>query len=102
MTVFMDRLVEHVFALQPNGEIRDYPGNYSDYRNALEKEKYLRAPSSTVTGQSAPRKADDAQRKEMQKLEKQLDKLEEEKRNCLLILVKAVLIILISRLINFG
>ncbi|MFN8331361.1 MAG: hypothetical protein U0T81_09120 [Saprospiraceae bacterium] len=37
----------------------------------------------------------------MQKLEKQLDKLEEEKRNCLLILVKAVLIILISRLINW-
>ena len=80
---FMDRLVEHVFALQPNGEIRDYPGNYSDYRNALEKEKYLRAPSSTVTGQSAPRKADDAQRKEMQKLEKQLDKLEEEKKKLL-------------------
>ncbi|MFN8331362.1 MAG: hypothetical protein U0T81_09125 [Saprospiraceae bacterium] len=36
----MDRLVERIFALQPNGEIKTI-GNYSDYRNALEKRKNI-------------------------------------------------------------
>ncbi|WP_128548687.1 ABC-F family ATP-binding cassette domain-containing protein [Larkinella soli] len=29
---FMDRLVEHSFVFEGNGRIRDYPGNYTDYR----------------------------------------------------------------------
>ena len=29
---FMDRLVEHVFVLEGEGKVRDYPGNYTDYR----------------------------------------------------------------------
>lgn len=29
---FMDRLVDHVFAFEGDGEIKDYPGTYSDYR----------------------------------------------------------------------
>ncbi len=29
---FMDRLVDHLFVFEGNGEIRDYPGNYSQYR----------------------------------------------------------------------
>ena len=29
---FMDRLVEHVFVMEGAGKIRDYPGNYTDYR----------------------------------------------------------------------
>jgi ATP-binding cassette subfamily F protein uup len=29
---FMDRLVDHVFAFEGEGEIKDYPGTYSDYR----------------------------------------------------------------------
>lgn len=29
---FMDRLVEHVFVMEGAGKVRDYPGNYTDYR----------------------------------------------------------------------
>jgi ATP-binding cassette subfamily F protein uup len=29
---FMDRLVDHVFALEGDGSVKDYPGTYSDYR----------------------------------------------------------------------
>ena len=29
---FMDRLVDHVFVLEGEGNVRDYPGNYTDYR----------------------------------------------------------------------
>ena len=29
---FMDRLVEHVFVLEGGGKVRDFPGNYTDYR----------------------------------------------------------------------
>ena len=29
---FMDRLVDHLFVFEGNGEIRDFPGNYTQYR----------------------------------------------------------------------
>ncbi len=29
---FMDRLVDHVFVMEGEGKVRDYPGNYTDYR----------------------------------------------------------------------
>ena len=29
---FMDRLVDHLFAFEGDGEIKDFPGNYSQYR----------------------------------------------------------------------
>ncbi|GAB3951065.1 ABC-F family ATP-binding cassette domain-containing protein [Spirosoma harenae] len=29
---FMDRLVDHVFVLEGEGKVRDFPGNYTDYR----------------------------------------------------------------------
>jgi len=31
---FMDRLVEHLFVFEGEGRIRDFPGNYTDYREA--------------------------------------------------------------------
>ena len=34
---FMDRMVDHLFAFEGNGVIRDYPGNYSQYREAMAK-----------------------------------------------------------------
>jgi len=32
---FMDRLVDHLFVFEGNGVIRDFPGNYSQYREAM-------------------------------------------------------------------
>lgn len=36
---FLDRLVEHLFVFEGNGVIRDFPGNYTDYRNQLAEEQ---------------------------------------------------------------
>jgi len=33
---FMDRLVEHLFVFEGDGVIKDFPGNYSQYRMSLE------------------------------------------------------------------
>src|SRR5690606_36691285 len=35
---FMDRLVDHLFVFEGNGVIKDFPGNYSDYRYAKAEE----------------------------------------------------------------
>jgi ATP-binding cassette subfamily F protein uup len=34
---FMDRMVDHLFAFEGDGVIRDYPGNYTQYREAMGK-----------------------------------------------------------------
>jgi ATP-binding cassette subfamily F protein uup len=34
---FMDRMVDHLFAFEGDGVIRDYPGNYTQYREAVSK-----------------------------------------------------------------
>lgn len=36
---FMDKLVDHVFVFEGQGKIKDYPGNYSDYRSWADAEK---------------------------------------------------------------
>ena len=41
---FMDRLVDHLFVFDGNGEVRDFPGNYTQYR-LEEKEKEKRGSS---------------------------------------------------------
>ncbi|HXB42931.1 MAG TPA: ABC-F family ATP-binding cassette domain-containing protein [Puia sp.] len=38
---FMDRLVDHLFVFQGDGDIRDFPGNYSQYRLALKDDEML-------------------------------------------------------------
>ncbi|HEY4149780.1 MAG TPA: ABC-F family ATP-binding cassette domain-containing protein [Chitinophagaceae bacterium] len=38
---FMDRLVDHLFVFQGEGDIRDFPGNYSQYRIALKEDEKL-------------------------------------------------------------
>jgi len=35
---FMDRLVDHLFVFEGDGAIKDFPGNYSQYRMSLEEE----------------------------------------------------------------
>ena len=50
---FMDKLVEHLFVFEGEGEIRDFPGNYTDYRewkDELDKQE--------AQAKSAPKKAE--------------------------------------------
>jgi ATP-binding cassette subfamily F protein uup len=53
---FMDRLVDHLFVFEGNGDIRDFPGNYTQYRLQQEKEE--------AKGQEANGKAEVATGKE--------------------------------------
>ncbi|HEV3249592.1 MAG TPA: ABC-F family ATP-binding cassette domain-containing protein [Puia sp.] len=38
---FMDRLVDHLFVFLGDGDIRDFPGNYSQYRLAIREDEKL-------------------------------------------------------------
>ncbi len=49
---FMDRLVDHLFVFEGNGVIKDFPGNYSQYR-VWQKEQL------PVTGSRLPEKKDE-------------------------------------------
>ncbi len=44
---FMDRLVEHLFVFEGEGVIRDFPGNYTDYREWDEENADQKASPST-------------------------------------------------------
>ena len=54
---FMDRVVDHLFVFEGDGKIRDFPGNYSQYREKeKEEEKAAKAGISaggTTTGATA-------------------------------------------------
>jgi ABC transport system ATP-binding/permease protein len=56
---FMDRMVEHLFAFEGDGVIRDYPGNYTQYRNYL-KENEGKKEESKYTALSGASKAEPA------------------------------------------
>ncbi len=36
---FLDSIVDHLFVMEGNGVIKDFPGNYSDYREYLREQK---------------------------------------------------------------
>ncbi|MCC6816201.1 MAG: ABC-F family ATP-binding cassette domain-containing protein [Saprospiraceae bacterium] len=81
---FMDRLVNHTFVITENGEIRDYPGNYSDYRKQLELEKstgknVIDQESNSISDANALRQNNQNIKKENQKIEKELLLLNKEK-----------------------
>jgi ATP-binding cassette subfamily F protein uup len=83
---FLDRLVDHTFAFEGDGYIRDYPGNYTDYRNwADEQAKELKKAPKVVevkkTSASAEtkRKLSFKEKMEFEALEKEIPELEKEK-----------------------
>jgi ATP-binding cassette subfamily F protein uup len=45
---FMDRLVDHLFVFEGEGEIRDFPGNYSQYREWQKLQEALPAEKKTA------------------------------------------------------
>ena len=83
---FMDRLVEHVFVLEKGMEIKNYPYNYSQYREyaaKLEKEiatKTVIAKNEKVKSQSN-RKLSYNEKKEYDGLEREIEQLEKDKQS---------------------
>ncbi|HEY6503618.1 MAG TPA: ABC-F family ATP-binding cassette domain-containing protein [Chitinophagaceae bacterium] len=47
---FMDRLVDHLFVFEGDGVIRDFPGNYSQYRIWQKEQEMLPVTSSLLPG----------------------------------------------------
>ncbi|MEM1321973.1 MAG: ABC-F family ATP-binding cassette domain-containing protein [Bacteroidota bacterium] len=88
---FMDKVVDHVFVFEGNGKIKDYNGNYTEYRERRKKEEQearreQRSNSNTQKKKTqVPQKTDDRpkltyeQRKELNRLEKEIEKLESRK-----------------------
>lgn len=82
---FMDRLVDHLFVFEGAGEIRDYPGNYSQYREwlkdkeAFPEEKKPDLPKQ-AQAQNQKRKLSYKEQREFEMLETELAKLEAEKK----------------------
>ncbi|WP_347156417.1 ABC-F family ATP-binding cassette domain-containing protein [Pontibacter chitinilyticus] len=86
---FMDRLVEHLFVFEGEGRIRNFPGNYTDYREwQKEQEKQEQedarqlaeaAPVASKTQSTDNRKATYAEKKEYEQLEKEIAQLESRK-----------------------
>ena len=87
---FMDKVVDHIFVFGGEGEIKDFPGNYSDWRDwrneekaaaakeAAEKSAKSAAPKQSYRTESK-RKLTFKERKEYERLEDEIMALEEEK-----------------------
>jgi ATP-binding cassette subfamily F protein uup len=86
---FMDHLVNQLFVFEGNGVIRLFNGNYSDYRDWVEEQEALgAAPEPKKAAAPEPVKTPDTKEKkkasfkekqEYEKLQAEIDKLEEEK-----------------------
>ena len=86
---FLDRIVDHLFVFEGDAEIKDFPGNYSDYREyvklkeaEVQKENKTKEPESTAGKKPLREKAVKLtfkEKKELEELEQKLPLLEEEK-----------------------
>ncbi len=90
---FMDRLVDHVFAFEGDGEIKDYPGTYTEYRiwkqeqnqllkddTALEVDLNLKTNKSDTKLEGNTKKLSYKIQKELEDLEKEIPDLELKKK----------------------
>ncbi len=89
---FMDKVVDHVLVFKGNGEIKDFPGNYTQYREwqkLQESEQKQNSQIKDKSKQEAYKNGNQAQRKrkisfkeqkEFEILEKDIEQLESEKK----------------------
>ena len=87
---FMDKTVDHLFVFEGNGVIKDFPGNYSDYRDwktLQEKEQNQKVktenPSKSETDWKQRDKSNKMtfkEKREFETLEKEINELNEEKK----------------------
>ena len=86
---FMDKLVDHLFIFEGDGKIKDFNGDYSEYR-VIQKEREREQRSQERQEQKKIKEAQKAseeqkpglsyeQRKELGRLEKEIGRLEEKK-----------------------
>lgn len=91
---FMDKVVDHLLVFRGNADIKDFPGNYTQYREwkeaeeQLKKEEEMRSTKSQPQPEKTQRKNEDKEKKkklsfnerrEFESLEGEIAQLEEEK-----------------------
>jgi ATP-binding cassette subfamily F protein uup len=84
---FMDRLVDHLFVFEGDGEIRDFPGNYAEYRLSERKvekvEKVERVEKVEKVEQieivEKKKQLSFKEKRELESLEKEIPQLQKEK-----------------------
>ena len=85
---FMDKVVDHLLVFKGQGEIKDFPGNYTQYREwaTMEQAKDAKAPVSAAVPLKSSYRHDDRRRlsykekREMEQLEKDIAALESEQK----------------------
>ena len=79
---FMDKLTDHLFIFKGNGIIKDEYSSYSEYRTKLNKELKLKKKKEKVLSESSEKANlfSYENRKEHKSLERQIEKLEKEKK----------------------
>ena len=92
---FMDKVVDHLLVFKGNGVIKDFPGNYTQYRMFAEKDEQTNEngkqtdknrakgktnPSNEPSSKAAPRRLTYKERLELVQLEKDIAALEEEQK----------------------
>lgn len=93
---FMDKVVDHLLVFRGNGEIKDFPGNYTQFRDAeramlkedeargkISNPTYTQVSSASANGKprltEKKRKLTFKERQEFEQLEVQIEALEQEK-----------------------
>lgn len=91
---FMDRIVDHVLAFEGDGIIKDFVGNFSEYREkkAQDQNKKITAPiveapkkveAVKSAPQAATKKLSFKEQQELKEIEKEIPKLEKERNEIL-------------------
>jgi len=81
---FMDRLVDHLFVFEGEGQVKDFPGNYTDYRENVAADGKLKIDKPKLKDPfkdraSEKRKLTYNEKKEYDTIESVIDLLEQEK-----------------------
>ncbi|WP_289861778.1 ABC-F family ATP-binding cassette domain-containing protein [uncultured Duncaniella sp.] len=90
---FLDSIVDHLFVMEGGGVIKDFPGNYTDYRNYLKEQQKATQDAARTTASASqmsqpqrretarPQKLSFKERKELETLTKEIYELTEEKNS---------------------
>ncbi len=81
---FMDKLVDHLFVFEGDGVVRDFPGNYTQYREWERDQEKIKAPEPAAKemsiAENKTRKMSFKEKRELEQLEKDIESLEHEKK----------------------
>mgnify|MGYP001063980576 FL=1 len=85
---FIDKIVDHLLVFKGNGEIQNFPGNYTQYREwkslqSAEEKKSVNTETKVMRGksQNGKRKMSYKEKRRFEQLEKEITELEDEQRN---------------------